>query len=73
MSHPKIAVTMGDPAGVGPEICLELLGNDRVSEHCVPVVFGDADVLYRCAEKTGKRKPSNVITRADLNMVVGSL
>ena len=68
MNHPKIAVTMGDPAGVGPEICLELLGNKRVSEHCVPIVFGDADVLSRCAEKTGKLKPYKEITRAELNM-----
>ena len=68
MSHPKIAVTMGDPAGVGPEICLELLGNQRVSEHCVPIVFGDADVLSRCAEKTGKLKQYKEITRAELNI-----
>lgn len=68
MNHPKIAVTMGDPAGVGPEICLELLGNKRVSEHCVPIVFGDADVLSRCAEKTGKLKSYKEITRAELNM-----
>tara|TARA_B100000963_G_scaffold347639_1_gene354229 strand:- start:4598 stop:5581 length:984 start_codon:yes stop_codon:yes gene_type:complete len=69
MSHPKIAVTMGDPAGVGPEICLELLGNERVSEHCIPIIFGDAEVLSRCAEKTGKQKPSDVITWADLSTV----
>ena len=68
MNHPKIAVTMGDPAGVGPEICLELLRNKRVSEHCVPIVFGYADVLSRCAEKTGKLKPYKEITRAELNM-----
>ncbi len=67
MSHPKIAVTMGDPAGVGPELCLELLRNERVSEHCVPIVFGDVEVLHECADVTEKPRPLQVITPADLN------
>ena len=47
---PLVAVTMGDPAGVGPEICLRALSQVEVLECCVPVVFGDAGVLRRCAE-----------------------
>ncbi|HUG10334.1 MAG TPA: 4-hydroxythreonine-4-phosphate dehydrogenase PdxA [Opitutaceae bacterium] len=47
---PRIAVTMGDPAGVGPEICLRLLANPEISRGCVPVIFGDAGVLRRVAE-----------------------
>ena len=31
MSLPKIAVTMGDPAGIGPEVCLHLLQNKEVA------------------------------------------
>ena len=27
---PRIAITMGDPAGVGPEICLRLLDDDAI-------------------------------------------
>jgi 4-hydroxythreonine-4-phosphate dehydrogenase len=50
---PRIAVTMGDPAGVGPEICLRLLANAEVARLCTPVVFGDARVLAACAVKTG--------------------
>jgi len=42
---------MGDPAGVGPEICLQLLGNESVAALCTPIVFGDADVLRRVAAK----------------------
>ena len=45
MSLPKIAVTMGDPAGVGPEVCLRLLQNAEIAQLCTPVVFGDAAVL----------------------------
>jgi 4-phospho-D-threonate 3-dehydrogenase / 4-phospho-D-erythronate 3-dehydrogenase len=49
---PRIAVTMGDPAGVGPEICLRLLADVEIVRECVPVVFGDAEVLRRVADAT---------------------
>jgi 4-hydroxythreonine-4-phosphate dehydrogenase len=49
-SLPRIAVTMGDPAGVGPEVCLHLLADAAIVNECVPVVFGDAAVLRRAAE-----------------------
>ena len=47
----RIAVTMGDPAGIGPEICLQLLNDPVVSAQCTPIVFGDAGVLRRVATK----------------------
>ncbi|MDF1739609.1 MAG: 4-hydroxythreonine-4-phosphate dehydrogenase PdxA [Verrucomicrobiales bacterium] len=58
MSLPRIAVTMGDPAGVGPEICLDLLSDENVASCCVPIVFGDRSVPEACAEKTGKAPPA---------------
>lgn len=64
-SLPRIAVTMGDPAGVGPEICLRLLANSDLARECVPVVFGDAAVLQRVAGKLGLRFNTPVITKAD--------
>jgi 4-hydroxythreonine-4-phosphate dehydrogenase len=36
---------MGDPAGVGPELCLRILRNPRILRRCAPVVFGDADIM----------------------------
>ncbi|MEQ2010270.1 MAG: 4-hydroxythreonine-4-phosphate dehydrogenase PdxA, partial [Limisphaerales bacterium] len=62
---PRIAVTMGDPAGVGPEICLHLLANAELARESVPVVFGDAAVLRRVAEKLGWRLDVPVIAKAD--------
>lgn len=38
---------MGDPAGIGPELCLRLLQNTALREVCTPVVFGDLGVLRR--------------------------
>jgi 4-hydroxythreonine-4-phosphate dehydrogenase len=46
---PRIAVTMGDPAGVGPEVCLRLLADQQIAKECIPVLFGDAAILRRVA------------------------
>ena len=61
MSLPKIAVTMGDPAGIGPEICLQLLQNKELAKQCVPVIFGDRAVLEQSAEQCGLAKPAKYI------------
>jgi 4-hydroxythreonine-4-phosphate dehydrogenase len=42
---------MGDPAGIGPEICLRLLAEPTLHESCIPVVFGDREVLEACARQ----------------------
>jgi 4-hydroxythreonine-4-phosphate dehydrogenase len=44
---------MGDPAGVGPEVCLHLLSNQEIAKVCVPIIFGDALILRACATKAG--------------------
>src|SRR6056300_903918 len=54
MPKPRIAITMGDPAGIGPEICLDLLNDPEISDLCSPIVFGDSSVLQSCADKTNK-------------------
>ena len=54
---PTIAITMGDPAGVGPEICLRALADPALREVCTPVVYGDAEVLVACAARTGLAAP----------------
>jgi 4-phospho-D-threonate 3-dehydrogenase / 4-phospho-D-erythronate 3-dehydrogenase len=52
-TKPRIGITMGDPAGVGPEICLRALASEEMTALCQPVIFGDAAVLRWCAERTG--------------------
>ena len=66
MTRPRIAVTMGDPAGIGPEICLDLLRNEKVAALCVPIIFGDRSVLEACAEVTGKAPPSSYVELGEL-------
>ena len=60
---------MGDPAGVGPEICLDLLADSSITERCVPIVFGDAEVLRLCAKRTGKVSDFQVIDQDNLDSV----
>lgn len=62
---PRIAVTMGDPAGIGPEICLHLLANESLLRQCVPVVFGDAGILRRVADIVGQPLGAKIITPAE--------
>src|SRR5215471_17838018 len=45
--QPVLGVTMGDPAGVGPELCLRVLQESGEVGECVPVVFGDESVVRR--------------------------
>ena len=67
MNLPRIAVTMGDPAGVGPEICLDLLANEEIAKLCTPIVFGSHGVLAACAERTGKPFFPAVYSQSDLS------
>ncbi|MEH7483277.1 4-hydroxythreonine-4-phosphate dehydrogenase PdxA [Neobacillus drentensis] len=49
---PIIGITMGDAAGVGPEIIVKALGHPAVYEMCRPVVIGDAKMVERAIRIT---------------------
>ena len=42
---PLVTITMGDPAGIGPEIILKSLLRDDIYQVCRPLILGDAGVL----------------------------
>ena len=44
-ARPVLAITMGDPAGVGPEIILKALNVKAVVDCCRPVIVGSMKVL----------------------------
>jgi 4-phospho-D-threonate 3-dehydrogenase / 4-phospho-D-erythronate 3-dehydrogenase len=50
-ARPMLGLTMGDPAGIGPEICLRALREPTVQKICTPVLFGDVGVLKRLQKK----------------------
>jgi len=43
--RPILAITMGDPAGIGPEITVKALAQEKIHEICAPVVIGDKEAL----------------------------
>ncbi len=51
--RPLIAVTMGDPAGVGPEITAKALANPKIQAACRAVVVGDFRTMERAACAVG--------------------
>ena len=48
-----LGITMGDPAGVGPEITVKALQDPKVYESCKPLVVGDAAILERACSIVG--------------------
>jgi 4-phospho-D-threonate 3-dehydrogenase / 4-phospho-D-erythronate 3-dehydrogenase len=52
-TSPVIAVTMGDGAGVGPEVIVGALLDEATATRCRPVVIGDADRLRKAADVLG--------------------
>ena len=50
---PKIAVTMGDPAGIGPEIVVLAHAQAELFSRCRPVVYGAPAILRRAMSATG--------------------
>ncbi len=61
---PRIAVTMGDPAGVGPELCLRLLAETALHALGTPIVFADQEILRRVAERCSLPVPQKVLPLA---------
>ena len=52
-SRPTLALTLGDPAGIGPEIMAKALAEGSAYDALVPVVVGDHGVLAQVIEGAG--------------------
>ena len=57
---------MGDPAGVGPELCLQLLSTSSVLRECHPVVFGDLTAIQKTAAHMGISFPECAVVQGKL-------
>jgi len=51
--RPRVAITMGDAAGVGPEVVMKSLASPRLYERCRPLVIGDAERLREAGRLVG--------------------
>lgn len=55
----KIAVSIGDPNGIGPEIAIK--AHEKISEFCHPVYFAGIDLFEQAAEKLDLKLPKNLV------------
>src|SRR5439155_49013 len=53
--RPRVAITLGDAAGIGPEITVKSLADHAVTARAIPLVLGDARVLERALDAAGHR------------------
>lgn len=58
---PRLAVTLGDPAGVGPEIACKALAESAVLACCEPVLIGSRTVIEQVAKKLNLPLPVHIV------------
>jgi 4-phospho-D-threonate 3-dehydrogenase / 4-phospho-D-erythronate 3-dehydrogenase len=67
IARPNLAVTMGDPAGVGAEIVVKTFSDASIFDRAQPFVVGSAECLRRAMTQTGLELP--IVPLADVTAV----
>lgn len=65
VNKPIIGITMGDGAGVGPEIIMKALKDAEIYETCAPFVIGDTKLLERAGKIVGNEAVVKTISSPD--------
>lgn len=60
---PIIGITVGDPAGIGPEISIKALADEQIYGICNPVLFADYSVVKYYIDLLGINASINIITK----------
>lgn len=55
-TKPIIGITIGDINGVGPEVIIKMLSDDRIYQYCTPVIYGSTRVLSYYKKALDNRK-----------------
>jgi 4-hydroxy-L-threonine phosphate dehydrogenase PdxA len=55
--QPTIAAMIGDPAGVGPEVCVKAVACGELDAVCRPILIGELAAVERSARICGVRQP----------------
>jgi len=64
--RPLVAITIGDPGGIGPEVVLKALAHPGLAAACRPLVIGHAGLLERAASELGLASPPTVHAPEDV-------
>ncbi|MBR4631923.1 MAG: 4-hydroxythreonine-4-phosphate dehydrogenase PdxA [Elusimicrobia bacterium] len=65
MLKPKVAITIGDPAGIGPEIVLRAVNSLKVQRICSPVVVGDKKIISKYFNLNKKSNKTEFVFSSD--------
>jgi 4-hydroxythreonine-4-phosphate dehydrogenase len=65
MTQPLVAVTMGDPAGIGPEIIARAFDEEGFRKHNRAIVVGDAGILERATRLLDLALRANVVAQPE--------
>ena len=72
--RPILAITMGDPAGIGPEIVVGALHQQETYTKCRPLVTGDAEIIRMAIKQLGLSMSVNPINKvADARFEYGCI
>lgn len=67
MLKPKIAITIGDPSGIGPEIVFRAVNSLKVQRVCSPVVIGDKKIISQYFDINKKTNKAEFVFSSDYN------
>jgi 4-phospho-D-threonate 3-dehydrogenase / 4-phospho-D-erythronate 3-dehydrogenase len=71
---PIIAITMGDPAGIGPEIAVKALLEKKIRSVCRPLIIGDAKVFEQIISKLRMDAKVNAVDKVcDAKFAFGTI
>jgi 4-phospho-D-threonate 3-dehydrogenase / 4-phospho-D-erythronate 3-dehydrogenase len=62
---PRVAVTVGDAAGIGPEITLKAVADERIKKTCRPLIIGDAAHLLNLSKRCGLENDFAIVEKGD--------
>jgi 4-hydroxythreonine-4-phosphate dehydrogenase len=65
-SLPRIAITMGDPAGIGPEVVLKAVAEEDIQRSCIPIIVGDAQQLAHTARTMDLQSGYDIVRSGEL-------
>jgi 4-phospho-D-threonate 3-dehydrogenase / 4-phospho-D-erythronate 3-dehydrogenase len=71
---PVLAITMGDPASIGPEIGVKALLQENIHSICRPLLVGDAAVFQQIIDKLKLPAKVNAVSKvADAKFEIGTI
>ena len=70
-SYPIIAVPIGDPAGIGPEVACKAVLDPEVLSVCYPVLVGDSRIVEQAFKGWTARFPNRIETLSEIQLQKG--